>query len=133
MHYYWHIHHPPSANDRNIIDFLTEELSLVESVYHNCGLILLGHFNNLNCRRLQNHFSLKQLVKFPTRGRTTLDLILTNLDKFYQPSQKLPPFGLSDHFTIFTIPKPKDPRRSKIEFVTNTRGTKLLLAPSLPN
>ena len=45
---------------------------------------------------------------------STLDLILTNLDKFYQAPQKLPPFGLSDHFTIFTTPKLKDPGRSKI-------------------
>ena len=41
----------------------------------------------------------------------TLDLILTNLDKFYQSPKKLPPFGLSDHFTIFTTPKRKDPGR----------------------
>ena len=59
------IYHPPSANDRNMIDFLTEQLSLIESTYYNCGLILLGDFNNLNCHRLNNHFSLKQLVKFP--------------------------------------------------------------------
>ena len=36
------IYHPPSANDRNMIDFLTEQRSLVESVHHNCGLVLLG-------------------------------------------------------------------------------------------
>ena len=42
------IYHPPSANDRNMIDFLTEQLSLIESTYYNCGLILLGDFNNLN-------------------------------------------------------------------------------------
>ena len=115
------IYHPPSANDRNMIDFLIEQLSLVESVHHNCGLILLGDFNNLYCCRLQNHFSLKQLVKFSTRGRTTLDLILTNLDKIYQPPQKLPPFGLSDHFTIFTTSKLKDPGRSKID-IFQVRG-----------
>ena len=107
------IYHPPSANYRNIIDFLTEQLSLVESAYHNCAWsYFTWGFSNLNCRRLQNHFSLKQLV---TRGRTTLDLILTNLDKFYQPPQKLSPFGLSDHFTIFTTLKLKGPGRSKIE------------------
>ena len=78
------IYHPLSANDRNMIDFLTEQLSLIESTYYDRGLILLGDFNNLyNCHRLNNHFSLKQLVKFPTRGRRTLDLILTNLAKFY--------------------------------------------------
>ena len=29
------IYHPPSANDRNMIDFLTEQLSLIESTYYN--------------------------------------------------------------------------------------------------
>ena len=28
------IYHPPSANDRNMIDFLTEQLSLIESTYY---------------------------------------------------------------------------------------------------
>ena len=109
------IYHPPSANDRNMIDFLTEQLSLIESTYYNCGLILLGDFNNLNCHRLNNHFSLKQLVKFPTRGRRTLDLILTNLAKFYLPPVKLPPFGLSDHFTILSTPKHKVAGRTKYD------------------
>ena len=109
------IYNPPSANDRNMIDFLIEQLSLIESTYYNCGLILLGDFNNLNCHRLNNHFSLKQLVKFPTRGRRTLDLILTNLAKFYLPPVKLPPFGLSDHFTILSTPKHKAAGRTKYD------------------
>ena len=40
------------------------------------------------------------MVKFPTGGERTLDLILTNLAKFYQNPEKKPPFGLSDHFTV---------------------------------
>jgi hypothetical protein len=109
------IYHPPSANDRNMIDFLTEQLSLIESTYNNCGLILFGDFNNLNCHRLNNHFSLKQFVKFPTRGRRTLDLILTNLAKFYLPPVKLPPFGLSDNFTILSTLKHKVAGRTKYD------------------
>ncbi len=54
----------------------------------------------------------------------SLDLILTNLDKFYQPPVKRPPFGLSDHFTIL-LPFPK--------FITNTRETKQLSAALLLN
>ena len=129
-------YHPPSANDRNMIAFLTKQLSLVESVYHNCSLILLRDFNNLNCRRLHNHFRLKRLLKFPTRDGRNLDLIPTNLDKFYQPPQKLLPFGLSDHFTIFTTPKLKDPERPKID-IFQVRDqhprNKRLLALSLLN
>ncbi len=74
-----------------------------------------SHGHTLNCYRLNNHFSLKQLVKFPTRGRSILDLILTNLDKFYQPPEKLPPFGLSDHFAILSISKHKVAGRTKYD------------------
>ena len=56
-------------------------------------------FSRLNVKQIINQFHLKQLVKFPTKGNRTLDLILINLDKFYQ-SPKKPPFGLSDHFTV---------------------------------
>ena len=98
-----------------MIDFLNEQLSLIESTYYDRGLILLGDFNNLNCHRLNYHFSLKQLVKFPTRGRRTLDLILTNLAKFYLPPVKLPPLGLFDHFTILSTPKHKVAGRTKYD------------------
>jgi hypothetical protein len=59
----------------------------------------------LTCiNQITNQFRLKQLVKFPTRGERTLDLILTNSAKFYQNPEKKPPFGLSDHFTVTIFP-----------------------------
>ena len=64
----------------------------------------MGDFNKLKVPRIQNAFKLKQVVKFPTRGRNTLDLILTNLDTFYDSPRKLPPFGLSDHVSVFVPP-----------------------------
>ena len=54
---------------------------------------------------MATQFHLKQLVKFPTRAGRTLDLILTNLNKFYQAPTKDPPFGLSDHNTVSTTPR----------------------------
>ena len=55
--------------------------------------------------RLRNNFQLKQIVHFPTRGRRTLDLILTNISEYYQSPIERPPFGLSDHATIELQPK----------------------------
>jgi hypothetical protein len=66
----------------------------------NAAIILAGDFNRLNTAQITIQFHLKQLVKFPTRGERTLDLILTNLNKFYQAPTKDPPFGLSDHYTV---------------------------------
>jgi hypothetical protein len=52
-------------------------------------VILTALINN----QITNQFRLKQLVKFPTRGERTLDLILTNLAKFYQNPEKKPPLA----------------------------------------
>ena len=61
-------------------------------------------FNKLKVSRIQNAFELKQVAQFPTRGRNILDLILTDLDKFYDSPRKLPPFGLSDLDPVFVPP-----------------------------
>ena len=55
--------------------------------------------------RLLNHFCLKQIVKIPTRKEATLDLIITNIHKYYNSPQGFPAFGLSDHNTIAAFPK----------------------------
>ena len=47
----------------------------------------------------------KEIVKLPTRGANTLDLVLTNLQDFYDVPDRLPPFGLSDHMSIQIKPK----------------------------
>ena len=53
------------------------------------------------------NFQLKQLVNRPTCSSNILDLVFTNLHKYYEPSSVkiLPPFGLSDHNTITISPK----------------------------
>jgi hypothetical protein len=99
------VYHPPSAHAETMINFLLEQLASMESTYSNCGFIILGDFNNLDVGRIKNQFRLKQLIQFHTRGNRTLYLILTNLKKYYQPPVKLPPFGLSDHFTVLAEPK----------------------------
>ncbi len=98
------LYHPPSANNQEILDHLLKCLSIIESRFPNCGVILLGDFNNLNVSRLKRNFRLKQIVNFPTRGRNVLDLILTNLRDYYTSPTKLAPFGLSDHVTIKVSP-----------------------------
>ena len=94
------LYHPPSANNQEILDHLLKCLSTIESRFPNSGIILLGDFNNLNVSRIKRNFRLKQIVNFPTHGRNTLDLILTNLKDYYASPIKLSPFGLSDHVTV---------------------------------
>lgn len=66
-------------------------------------MILLGDFNKVNISRLKRNFLLKQIVNFPTRDQNKLDLILTNLNDFYDIPTMLPPIDLSDHVTATIV------------------------------
>jgi exonuclease III len=94
------LYHPPKGNDQDLINYLYEALTTIEIRLTNCGIIILGDFNKLNLSRLKNSFKLCQIVKFPTRGSSSLDLIPTNMKQFYDEPTKRPPFGLSDHLSV---------------------------------
>ena len=99
------VYHPPTADDQQMINYLINTLSEIESSIPNAAIILTGDCNRLNIAQVATQFHLKQLVKFQTRAERTLDLILTNLNKFYQAPTKDPPFGLSDHNTVCITPR----------------------------
>ena len=113
------IYHPPSSDDNEILEYLIASLTRVESLYPGCGLILAGDFNRLDIKQLRINFGLKQLVKIPTRGGNTLDLVLTNLDPFYLSDSIIafPPFGLSDHSVIAVSPRLRDPKSNQKKVV----------------
>ena len=108
------VYHPPSADDHLMINYLFESLTCLEAQFPNSGVIIAGDFNKLNTSRLRNAFKFKQIIRFPTRGNNILDLILTNLDQYYQEPEKFSPFGLSDHVSIVIQPR----ARSKIPKAT---------------
>ncbi|PFX15723.1 hypothetical protein AWC38_SpisGene20057 [Stylophora pistillata] len=116
------LYHPPSASDPAIMEYLIKCLSTIESYYPNCGILLAGDFNRLQITRLRNNFQLKQMVHFPTRGRRTLDLVLTNISEYYQDPIERPPFGLSDHASIELQPK----ERAHVKQPTITIKTRVL-------
>jgi hypothetical protein len=60
-------YHPPGAEEKSIREHLFQSLTLAESRYSNCGLLITGDFNRLNINGLLNHFRLKQIVKASTR------------------------------------------------------------------
>lgn len=63
-------------------------MSSLEAQFPDCGLILLGDFNKLNLLRVANAFSVKQVVPFPTRGQSKLDLVFTNVNAYYDMPRK---------------------------------------------
>ena len=112
------LYHPPSANDESIKEYLFGNLQNIESNHPNCGIILTGDFNRLNITNICRHFGLKQAVKFPTRGDVTLDLILTNISKFYSEPKCYLPIGLSDHCTIHITAKQRRYQLEKSKYMT---------------
>ncbi len=68
--------------------------------------MILGDFNHFDYKTLCRHSSLKQTVKKPTRQSAILDLILTNMHKWYnEPKIKIiSAIGLSDHLSVLTTP-----------------------------
>ena len=98
------LYHPPKGNDQDLINYLYESLTTIEARFTNCGIIILGDFNKLNLSRIKNSFKLCQIVKFPTRGPSSLDLVLTNTRQFYDEPIKRPPFGPSYHLSIGVQP-----------------------------
>ena len=102
------VYHPPSSNDHEILEYLSESLTKVEGLHPGCAIIIAGDFNKLDIKILKRNFQLKQLVRSPTRGSNILDSVLTNLHKLYDPTSfeiPPPPFWLSDHNTITICPK----------------------------
>ena len=135
------IYQYPDADDAAMKEYLISSLVSLEASYPNCAFILAGDFNRTVLPMAQSavkSFNLKPTVKFPTRGDRTLDQIFTNLDDYFSAPTRLPPFGLSDHVTIYMGPgarsasKPKhktiksrDKRPSKV----NSLGRFLMKGP----
>jgi len=103
------LYHPPRRNNKEGINELTNYListtDYIRSHHPHAGLLLCGDFNGLPLRQLlAAHPVLKQIVKQPTRGSATLDIILTNLAHHYCEPRIIPPIGNSDHACVLLQP-----------------------------
>ena len=75
---------------------------------------MAGDINRLDVNSIKKHFNLKQIVKNPTRKDAILDLVLTNMHKYYKEPRLFPPFGVSDHNTDTAEGSVRDSCRSTI-------------------
>ena len=84
-----------------MLNYLIESLTSIECRYASYGILVLGVFNHLrhDIKKVDQIFNLKQIIPFAARGSNRLDLIITNLQEFYNTHVKRPNFGLSDHAT----------------------------------
>jgi hypothetical protein len=96
---------PPSSDNAAFIDHLSTTLDLALNKYPNAGIFLLGDFNRCPVSSLLRHFTLKQIVKQPTRKDAVLDLILTNMSDTCDSPKVIAPIGLNDHNSVLCILK----------------------------
>ena len=94
----------------DIMVYLIDTIDVVCNRYPDCGIAILGDFNKLDTSDLTLHHNLKQVVECTTRESSILDLIVTNISKYYYSPVQNAPLGTSDHNIITWVPLSKDSR-----------------------
>ncbi|XP_072042942.1 uncharacterized protein [Amphiura filiformis] len=95
---------PESPYQDLLIEHILTTLDTLKSQHPELGIVILGDFNRLNINPLCRAHSLKQVVDKPTRNDAILDLIITNLQKYYGTPIVSSPIGKSDHNTVYWSP-----------------------------
>ena len=113
---------PRSKKNAVLIDHITITLQALLQTHSNAGIIISGDRNNIEIPVLESiDPSLKQIVTQPTRGSRILDVIVTNLWKYYNDPVILPPImpdkpGMgapSDHSGVLATPLASHTQQSR--------------------
>ena len=97
------IYHPPDASSWPMTSHIINSIDSILQQHPHAGVMLLGDFNTLNDKSLRA-YPLRQLVCEPTRGRSTLDKIYTNIADWYERPVTIPNIASSDHCGIVLCP-----------------------------
>ena len=77
-------------------------MSTIEARFPNCGILIVRDFNRLN---------------LPIAIAHTLDLIFSNVKRYFKDPIKRPAFGLSDHSTIELQPQARCTRPKAKQYI----------------
>jgi hypothetical protein len=104
------VYNPPDKSiqeQRDLVAYLVETLDLVQNTYMylECGIVLLGDFNNLDISDVLSCHDFSQVVTTPIRGSAILDLVITNIHSFYDIPTIIVPLGTSDHKIVKWYPR----------------------------
>ncbi len=82
-----------SQDEKEIIDFIIDELDVISAQHPNCFMIVCGDLNRLDTDLLESSHDLIPKVSDPTRGAAILDQILisSNISQFYPCAEAGPP------------------------------------------
>ena len=74
------VYNPPNSPVQNdLVSYLSDSVDSIRGQYPDCGIVVLGDFNNLDISYFCNQHRLIQIVIKSTRSDSILDLIVTNL------------------------------------------------------
>ena len=106
---------PRSKRKRALIEHLTLTIQTLLTLHQNAGIIIAGDRNDLGMDKLLSvDSSLHQVVNSGTRGQRVLNVILTNLDTFYEEPEIVPAIPVdnpskrgvpSDHCGVVMAPR----------------------------
>ena len=109
------VYNPPDRSiqeQRELCEYLSNTIDTINNKYPDCGIALMGDFNNLDISRLISNHRLKQVVSKPTRCGAIWDLIITNIHKCHEAPVITAPLGSSDHSTVIWSPYSTNSNRS---------------------
>ena len=64
------LYNPPDTlvnEQMELSSYIIQQLDRIRAIHPDCGVVILGDFNNLNIRDILCHHSLKQIADIPTR------------------------------------------------------------------
>ena len=105
---------PKSRLVNQLVDHITTTLQHLLVSHQNAGIIISGDKNEVDTFKfLQIDPSLRQTVQHPTRGQSILDVVYTNLSRYFSEPTIIPPIcpdnpakGVpSDHMGIIVKPR----------------------------
>ena len=108
------LYSPPRSRKKNVlIDHLTVTLQSLLKIHTSAGVIISGDRNDLEISAILSiDPSLRQTVRHSTRGEKVLDIIVTNLSRYYSEPVIVPPLhpdtpghgAPSDHNGVVVTP-----------------------------
>jgi hypothetical protein len=101
------VYHPPKSDDWVMSQHLIKSFDFIHQKYPQSGFIICGDFNHMKDSYFKNTCQLFQIVKRPTHGKSTIDLVYTNLKDHYESPLHVAGIGLSRHQTIILKPSHK--------------------------
>ena len=128
------VYHPPSSVylPGDFLDYLIDSVERLLSSIPNARLIIAGDVNQLDINSLLNQHSLAQIVKIPTRGVRTLDVLITNFTQLWTKVRAIKGLVRSGHLAVLVVQLGKSSRKTA-EFRDCRHHNKLEILKKIEN